>query len=82
VARSKSLQNNQQDFWAFVSGSRKRNAPLEGSTTPKCASSKKVAQGHAETFAIYGIPEKGDAKWLDRQGSFMAPSPPARSSAS
>jgi hypothetical protein len=65
-----------------VSGSSKRNAPLEGSTTPKCASSKKVAQGHAETFAIYGIPEKGDAKWLDRQGSFMAPSPPARSSAS
>src|SRR5580692_8855617 len=24
------------------------------------------------TFLSYGIPEKGDAKWLDHQGSFMA----------
>jgi lysophospholipase L1-like esterase len=24
------------------------------------------------TFVSYGIPEKGDAKWLDQQGSFMA----------
>jgi (4-O-methyl)-D-glucuronate---lignin esterase len=24
------------------------------------------------TFISYGIPEKGDAKWLDHQGSFMA----------
>ncbi len=24
------------------------------------------------TFLSYGIPEKGDAKWLDQQGSFMA----------
>ena len=24
------------------------------------------------TFVSYGIPEKGDAKWLDHQGSFMA----------
>jgi hypothetical protein len=24
------------------------------------------------TFISYGIPEKGDAKWLDQQGSFMA----------
>src|SRR5262249_13199272 len=23
-------------------------------------------------FISYGIPEKGDAKWLDQQGSFMA----------
>ena len=23
-------------------------------------------------FISYGIPEKGDAKWLDHQGSFMA----------
>jgi hypothetical protein len=25
------------------------------------------------TFVSYGVPEKGDAKWLDHQGSFMAP---------
>jgi hypothetical protein len=24
------------------------------------------------TFISYGVPEKGDAKWLDHQGSFMA----------
>jgi hypothetical protein len=24
------------------------------------------------TFISYGIPEKGDAKWLDHQGSYMA----------
>jgi hypothetical protein len=24
------------------------------------------------TFISYGIPEKGDAHWLDQQGSFMA----------
>ena len=24
------------------------------------------------TFISYGIPEKGDARWLDHQGSFMA----------
>jgi hypothetical protein len=24
------------------------------------------------TFISYGIPEKGDAKWLDQKGSFMA----------
>jgi hypothetical protein len=24
------------------------------------------------TFISYGIPAKGDAKWLDHQGSFMA----------
>ena len=24
------------------------------------------------TFISYGIPEQGDAKWLDQQGSFMA----------
>jgi lysophospholipase L1-like esterase len=24
------------------------------------------------TFVSYGVPEKGDAKWLDQQGSFMA----------
>ena len=24
------------------------------------------------TFISYGVPEKGDAKWLDQQGSFMA----------
>jgi hypothetical protein len=24
------------------------------------------------TFLSYGIPEKGDAKWLDHQGSYMA----------
>jgi hypothetical protein len=24
------------------------------------------------TFVSYGVPEKGDAKWLDHQGSFMA----------
>jgi hypothetical protein len=24
------------------------------------------------TFVSYGIPERGDAKWLDHQGSFMA----------
>src|SRR5262245_66437676 len=24
------------------------------------------------TFISYGIPEKGDAKWLDQRGSFMA----------
>jgi hypothetical protein len=24
------------------------------------------------TFISYGIPEKGDAKWLDQQGSYMA----------
>jgi hypothetical protein len=24
------------------------------------------------TFISYGIPEKGDAKWLDQQGSFLA----------
>jgi hypothetical protein len=24
------------------------------------------------TFISYGIPEKGDSKWLDHQGSFMA----------
>jgi hypothetical protein len=24
------------------------------------------------TFISYGLPEKGDAKWLDHQGSFMA----------
>jgi len=24
------------------------------------------------TFISYGIPDKGDAKWLDQQGSFMA----------
>ena len=24
------------------------------------------------TFMSYGVPEKGDAKWLDQQGSFMA----------
>ena len=24
------------------------------------------------TFISYGIPEKGDARWLDQQGSFMA----------
>ena len=24
------------------------------------------------TFISYGIPEKGDAQWLDQQGSFMA----------
>jgi hypothetical protein len=24
------------------------------------------------TFISYGIPERGDAKWLDQQGSFMA----------
>ena len=36
------------------------------------------------TFISYGVPEKGDAKWLDQQGSFMAADrgaagvPPAR----
>jgi len=29
------------------------------------------------TFISYGIPEKGDAKWLDHQGSFMAAVAPA-----
>jgi hypothetical protein len=24
------------------------------------------------TFISYGIPEKGDAKWLDQRGSYMA----------
>src|SRR5687768_6650492 len=24
------------------------------------------------TFISYGVPERGDAKWLDQQGSFMA----------
>jgi hypothetical protein len=24
------------------------------------------------TFISYGVPENGDAKWLDQQGSFMA----------
>jgi len=24
------------------------------------------------TFVSYGVPEKGDARWLDHQGSFMA----------
>src|SRR5205809_6913812 len=24
------------------------------------------------TFISYGVPEKGDAKWLDQQGSYMA----------
>ena len=24
------------------------------------------------TFISYGVPEKGDAKWLDHQGSYMA----------
>jgi len=24
------------------------------------------------TFISYGIPEKGDANWLDQQGSYMA----------
>jgi hypothetical protein len=24
------------------------------------------------TFISYGIPEKGDARWLDQQGSYMA----------
>jgi len=24
------------------------------------------------TFISYGVPEKGDAKWLDHQGSWMA----------
>ena len=24
------------------------------------------------TFVSYGVPEMGDAKWLDQQGSFMA----------
>ena len=24
------------------------------------------------TFISYGVPESGDAKWLDHQGSFMA----------
>jgi hypothetical protein len=24
------------------------------------------------TFVSYGVPEKGDAKWLDLQGSFIA----------
>jgi len=24
------------------------------------------------TFISYGVPEKGDAKWLDQRGSFMA----------
>ena len=24
------------------------------------------------TFVSYGIPEKGDSKWLDQRGSFMA----------
>jgi hypothetical protein len=24
------------------------------------------------TFVSYGVPEKGDAHWLDQQGSFMA----------
>ena len=24
------------------------------------------------TFISYGMPEKGDAKWLDHQGSYMA----------
>ena len=24
------------------------------------------------TFISYGVPEKGDSKWLDQQGSFMA----------
>ncbi|MBV9769904.1 MAG: hypothetical protein JOZ32_10055, partial [Bryobacterales bacterium] len=24
------------------------------------------------TFISYGVPEKGDAKWLDQHGSFMA----------
>jgi hypothetical protein len=24
------------------------------------------------TFVSYGIPEKGDAKWLDQKGSYMA----------
>ena len=24
------------------------------------------------TFVSYGVPEKGDAKWLDQQGSYMA----------
>jgi len=24
------------------------------------------------TFISYGVPEKGDAKWLDHQGRFMA----------
>ena len=24
------------------------------------------------TFISYGVPEQGDAKWLDQQGSFMA----------
>src|SRR5690606_3599092 len=29
------------------------------------------------TFISYGIPEKGDAKWLDQQGSLMAAGPAA-----
>ena len=24
------------------------------------------------TFISYGVPEKGDAQWLDQQGSYMA----------
>ena len=32
------------------------------------------------TFISYGVPEKGDAKWLDQQGSFMAAVAAGRSS--
>ena len=26
----------------------------------------------APTFISYGVPERGDARWLDQQGSYMA----------
>ena len=32
------------------------------------------------TFISYGVPEKGDAKWLDHQGSYMAAVAAGRSS--
>src|SRR5438105_1285636 len=54
---------------SILSASRPRMAP---GFTPVDAHELIALCAPRLTFISYGVPEKGDAHWLDHQGSFMA----------
>ena len=49
-----------------------KSTPFAGRDLPVDAHELLALCAPRLTFISYGIPEKGDAKWLDQQGSFMA----------
>jgi hypothetical protein len=49
-----------------------KNGDMNASKLPVDSHSLLALCAPRLTFVSYGIPEKGDAKWLDQQGSYMA----------